>query len=103
MNGNKEYFVPVPDNNEAFYAFVNLVINNKNNARRPNYSTERPNKIGPVKVEYVKNEVNESLIRVENNKEKVFVQMIIDQFCLLHTYWSEIENFIKYSSSDKFL
>ena len=73
------YYIPIPDNNEMFFSYINLVINNKrkNNIEYPN---TRPSKIGWVKVTYTRNEVNEPFVTVSNNKEKVFVEMIINQF-----------------------
>lgn len=95
------YYIALPDNDEMFFSYVNLVINNKrkNNIEYPN---TRPNKIGWVKVSYTRNEVNEPFITVSNNKEKVFVEMIINQFLLLRTYWNDIiRTFEVYPSSDK--
>lgn len=101
--GNKTYYIPVPDNRDSFCAFVNLVINNKNNAHIPNGFIERlPSKIGPYKVYYVHNEVNEILIEVSELKAKVFIEMIIDQFCLLRSHWNFIESLVKYESSDRY-
>ena len=93
------YYIPLPDNNEMFFSYVNLVINNKrkNNVEHPN---TRPNKIGWVKVSYTRNKVNEPFVVVSNNKEKVFVEMIINQFLLLRSYWNIIRTFEVYPSSN---
>ena len=65
--GSKEYFFSVPDNEDSFFAFINLVINNRNNAHIPNGNVEqRPKKVGPVAVTYTHNEVGE-LFMVTNN------------------------------------
>lgn len=88
----KEYYVPLPDNEYQFYAFVNLVINNKNNAHITE-ATIRPKRIGWVHVTYARNEVNEPFIVVNNLKEKCFVEMILNQFELLKKYWDTIMNF----------
>lgn len=95
-------YVPVPDNDDAFFAFVNLVINNKNNAHIPEHLNSCPKKIGPVKVHITYNEVYEAFFEVENNKEKVFLQMIVDQFCLLRSHWNMIQTFVDYENSDKY-
>lgn len=95
-------YVPVPDNADAFYAFVNLVINNKNNAHIPEHLNSCPKKIGPVKVHIIRNEVNEPFFEVENNKEKVFLEMIIDQFCLLRSHWNMINSLVSYENSDRY-
>lgn len=95
------YYISLPDNREMFFSFVNLVINNKrkNDIEHPN---ARPNKIGWVKVSYTRNEVNEPFVTVSNNKEKVFVEMIINQFLLLRKYWNIIRTFEVSPSSDKY-
>jgi len=95
-------YVPLPDNCEAFYAYVNLVINNKNNAHIPELLDGRPKKIGPVKVHIIYNEVHEPFFEVENNKEKVFIEMIIDQFCLLRSHWNIINSFVCDENSDRY-
>jgi len=98
----KQYYISIPDNSDAFYAYVNLVINNKKNTHVPNDTNLRPSKIGWVKVSYIRNEVNEPFIVVENLKEKVFVEMIIDQFCLLRNYWHIIDNFVVSGNADRY-
>lgn len=95
------YYISLPDNSEMFFSYVNLVINNKrkNVIEHPN---THPSKIGWVKVTYTRNEVNEPFIIVSSNKEKVFVEMIINQFLLLRTYWNVILAFEAYPSSDRY-
>lgn len=95
-------YVPLPDNCDAFYAYVNLVINNKNNAHIPEHLNGCPKKIGPVKVHIIYNEVHEPFLEVENNKEKVFIEMIIDQFYLLRRHWGMISSFVYYENSDRY-
>jgi hypothetical protein len=95
-------YVPVPDNADAFYAYVNLVINNKNNAHIPEHLNGCPKKIGPVKVHIIYNEVHEPFLEVENNKEKVFLEMIVDQFCLLRSHWNMINSLVSYENSDRY-
>ena len=95
-------YVSIPDNCDAFYAFVNLVINNKNNAHIPEHLNGCPKKIGPVKVHIIYNEVHEPFFEVENNKEKVFIEMIIDQFYLLRRHWGMINSFVYYENSDRY-
>lgn len=89
----KEYYVPLPDNEYQFYAFVNLVINNKNNTHITVEETIRPKRIGWVHVTYTRNEVNEPFVVVNNLKEKCFVEMIRNQFELLKQYWDIIKNY----------
>ena len=88
------YFVPVPDERDQFFAFVNVVINNKFQKKIDlNKCPVRPNKIGWVHVSYTYNEVNELFIEVDNLKEKCFVEMLISQFRLIKENWKLIENF----------
>ena len=48
--GDKEYFVPLPDNLNEFYAYINLVINNKENRYPLKTSVhEAPLHFGPEK------------------------------------------------------
>ena len=53
------YFVQIPDEQEAFFAFVNKVIN------------------------YRDHKEGDSFFVTENRKEKRFLQMIVDQFYAL--------------------
>lgn len=95
-------YISLPDNLNAFYAFINLIINNKHNAHIPEHLNSCPKRIGPVKVHIVRNEVNEPFFEVSNNKEKVFVEMIIDQFNLLRSHWNIINSYIKFENSDRY-
>lgn len=95
----KTYYVPVPDNEDAFFAFVNLVINNKQNVHV--VGTSRPKKIGPYKVNYANGDNNELFIEASDLKMKCFIEMIIDQFTLLRTYWtSHIVPLVRYPNQD---
>lgn len=103
MNRNRinEYYVSLPDNEGAFFAFVNLVINNRDNANVPQYADTRPNDFGPVKnVNSVTNEVGEHFLIAHSLKDKKFLEMLVDQFTLLRTHWGTITNFVKYPNSD---
>lgn len=93
MKKDKEYFFPVPDNEDSFFAYINLVINNRNNAHIPKDVKERPNKVGPVKVTYTRNEVGELFMVTNNLKDSKFLEMIKDQFCLLRSHWNMIQSF----------
>lgn len=98
---DKEYFVPLPDNLNEFYAYINLVINNKENRYAQKTSVrEAPLHYGPVKVRYRINEVNERFLVVNRLKDKKFLEMLIDQFTLLRTYWRAISSHEEYSTSD---
>lgn len=98
------HYVSLPDNDVAFYSYVNLVINNRNNSRNEQDDhTRRPKNVGPVKVlTYTHNEVGEPFMVVESKKDEKFVEMIIDQFNLLRRYWSWVEEEICYPTSDKY-
>ena len=96
------YFVSIPDNENQFYAYVNLIINNRGNANIPKVLDARPKKIGWVNVTYTRNEVGEPFIECQNNKEKVFVEMIIDQFCLLRSHWNMIQTFEQYEHASRY-
>lgn len=99
----KEYYFPVPDNQDSFFAFINLVINNRNNAHIPNGNVEqRPNKVGPVKVTYTHNEVNELFMVTDNLKDHKFLEMIHDQFCLLRSHWNMIQSLEEYPNASKY-
>jgi hypothetical protein len=98
----KEYFFSVPDNKEQFFAFVNLVINNRQNSNIPKDITERPKKVGPVKVTYTKNEVNELFMVTNNLKDHKFLEMIGDQFCLLRSHWNMIQSLEEYPNASRY-
>ena len=96
------YYVSIPDNELQFYAYINLVINNKHNANIPKVLDSRPKKIGWVNVTYTRNEVGEPFIECKNNKEKVFIEMIIDQFYLLRSHWNVIKTFEQCENSSRY-
>lgn len=99
----KEYYFSVPDNQDSFFAFINLVINNKNNAHIPNGIVEqRPKKVGPVKITYTHNEVGELFMVTNNLKDHKFLEMIYDQFCLLRSHWNMIQSFEKFPYTSKY-
>lgn len=100
---DKEYFVPLPDNLNQFYAYINLVINNKENRYGQRTSVrEAPLHYGPVKAHYKINEVNERFLVVNKLKDKKFLEMLIDQFTLLRTYWRAISSHEEYANSDRY-
>lgn len=99
----KEYYVAIPDNERQFYAYINMVINNRGNAHIPNGDIEqRPNKVGPVKVTYTHNEVGELFMVTNNLKDLKFLEMIHDQFCLLRSHWNMISTFEEYPNASKY-
>lgn len=98
----KEYYVAIPDNERQFYAYINMVINNRGNAHLPQVLDQVPKRIGPVHVTRVTNEVGEHLFQVANNKDYCFVEMIKDQFCLLRSHWNMIQTFEEYPNASKY-
>lgn len=98
----KEYFVSIPDNERQFYAYVNMVVNNRNNAHLPQRLDQVPKKIGPVQVTRVTNEVGEHLFQVATNKDCCFVEMVKDQFALLRSHWNMISTFEEYPNASKY-
>lgn len=98
----KEYFFPVPDNKDSFFAFISLIINNRQNSNIPKDITERPKRVGPVKVVYTRNEVNELFMITDNLKDHKFLEMIGDQFCLLRTHWNMIQSLEEYPNASKY-
>lgn len=100
---NKEYYFSVPDNSISFFAYINLVINNRNNAHIPNGNVEqRPTKVGPVSIAYTHNEVGELFMVTNNLKDHKFLEMIGDQFCLLRSHWNIIQSLERYPSADRY-
>ena len=97
MNQTKiEKFFALPDNQDAFYAYINLVINNRHNKPVPEPDA-RPSHFGPVRnFTFTRNEVNEGFIVVYDQKDYDFLMRIHHQFCLLRTYWTTIESLVKY-------
>jgi hypothetical protein len=103
MKKKNEYYFPVPDNEDSFFAYINLVINNKNNAHIPEGRIEqRPNKVGPVNIAYTHNEVGELFMVTNNFKDYKFLDMICDQFCLLRSHWNMIQSFEQYPYASKY-
>lgn len=101
----KQFYVSLPDNEGAFYAFVNLVINNRSGwdtYRKLDDITQRPSKIGPVAVTYTRNEVNEPFAVVDSRKDQAFLEMITNQFSNALTFMDAIKDEVAYPSSDKF-
>lgn len=100
---NKEYYFPLPDNTEAFYAYVNLIINNRDNSHKPDNYTTRPKNFGPVKdFNTHRNEVGEKFIVVYNLKDYRFLEMLVNQFALIRTYFNWIEDAVEYPNSSKY-
>lgn len=99
----KEYYFPLPDNENAFYAFVNLIINNRDNQHKPDNCIGRPKHFGPVKdFTPTSNEVGERFLITYNLKDHKFLEMLKDQFCLLRTYRGYIEDAVEYPDCDKY-
>ena len=98
----KEYYVAIPDNEHQFYAYVNMVINNRGNAHLPQQLDQVPKRIGPVPVTRVTNEVGEHFFQVANNKDYCFVEMVKDQFCLLRSHWNMISTFEENPNASKY-
>ena len=102
LGSDKEYFFSVPDNSVSFFAFINLVINNRNNAHIPENVEQRPKKVGPVKVTYTHNEVGELFMVTNNLKDYKFLEMIGDQFYLLRSHWNMIQSLEKYPNASRY-
>lgn len=98
----KEYFVPIPDNERQFYAYVNMVVNNRGNAHLPQRLDQIPRKIGPVPVTRIIGDAGEPYFQVANNKDYCFVEMVKDQFCLLRSHWNMIQTFEEYPNASKY-
>ena len=98
----KPVYIALPDNEYQFYSFVNLVINNRENRHVVEQDTRQPNRIGPYNVSYVRNEVGEIFIRVDQPGQEKFIKMIIDQFTLLRTYWNRIAKAEQYPNSSRY-
>jgi hypothetical protein len=98
----KEYYVAIPDNERQFYAYINMVINNRGNAHLPQRLDQVPKKVGPVPVTLTNNEVGEPYFIVNSNKDYCFVEMVKDQFCLLRSHWNMIQTFEQYPNASKY-
>lgn len=102
-SNNREFFIPLPDNEGAFYAYINLIINNNHNKYVAEPDARPQRNIGPVKVfSYTRNEVGEKFIVVYDEKAYNMIQLFIHQFYLLRTYWKDIEECIKYPTLSKY-
>lgn len=98
----KECFFPLPDNVDAFYAYINLIINNNHN-RYVEEPATRPKHFGPVRnFSYTRNEVGEGFVIVYNQKDYDFLTRCSHQFALLRTYWQDVEELVAYSCADKY-
>lgn len=101
-SNNKELFISLPDNESAFYAYINLIINNNHNK----YVAEpdaRPTHFGPVKkFTFTRNEVGERFVVVYERKDYDFLMRMLHQFSLLRTYWEDIEQFVEFPSATKY-
>lgn len=99
----KSLYFPVCDNESAFYAFINLVINNRHNKFEGDPTIRPHDRIGKItKFTYTRNEVGEQFIVVYSKQDYSFLEMIETQFCLLRTYWVLIEDSVYYPASSKF-
>lgn len=102
-SNNKELFIPLPDNESAFYAYINLIVNNNHNKYVKDPDSRPHHNIGPVKnFSYTRNEVGENFIVVYDQKSYNMIQLFIHQFGLLRTYWEDIEECIEYPTSDRY-
>ena len=102
-SNNREFFIPLPENEDAFYAYINLIINNNHNKYVAEPDARPQRNIGPVKVfSYTRNEVGEKFIVVYDEKAYNMIQLFIHQFYLLRTYWKDIEECIKYPTLSKY-
>jgi len=98
-----KFFTPMPDNERAFFSFINLVINNRKNDNLPADYTSRPKHFGPVKqFDWTRNEVGELWVVTYNPKDNRMIEMFYDQFCLLRTYWETIEEEVEYLQCSKY-
>lgn len=89
-------FFALPDNLDAFYAYINLIINNHHN-KFVDEPDSRPKHFGPVKVfSYTRNEVGEPFLIVYCQKDYDFLSRCLHQFALLRTYWQDIESLVVY-------
>lgn len=99
----RDMYFPVPDNEDAFYAFINLVINNRYNKFEGDPTLRPRDRIGKItKFTYSHNEVGEQFIVVYSKQDYHFLEMIETQFCLLRTYWPIISDAVRYESASKF-
>lgn len=92
--------IALPDNEQQFFVFINMVINNRNGEVK--FSGRRPTHVGPHSVTYERNEVGENFMVVDGYKGQQFIEMILDQFYNLRTYWNDIQEAEEYSKASKY-
>lgn len=98
----KECFFPLPDNVDAFYAYINLIINNNHN-KYVEEPAARPTHFGPVRrFSFTRNEVGEGFVIVYNQKDYDFLERVQHQFCLLRTYWEDIQELVEFDYATKY-
>lgn len=98
----KEYFFSLPDNEYAFYAYINLIVNNKHN-RYVAEPERTPKHFGPVKnFSITRNEMGERFLIVYNEKDYNMLMMFEHQFALLRTYWQDIEACVLYPKAGRY-
>lgn len=98
----KDYYFALPDNVDAFYAYINLIINNHHNkfVAEPDRC---PKHFGPVKAfSHTRNEVGEGFIVVYNKKDYDFLTRCLHQFALLRTYWQDVEELVAYDYATRY-
>lgn len=92
----KEMFFALPDNVDAFYAYINLIVNNHHNKLVPEPAA-LPKRFGPVReFSRTRNEVGEPFLIVYCQKDYDFLSRCLHQFALLRTYWQDIEKLVVY-------
>lgn len=102
LGSKKKYYSSIPDNEYMFYAYINMVVNNRQNARLPKRLDEVPTHIGPVKVRRIIGDAQEPYFEVDNNKDYCFIEMIKDQFHLLRSHWNMIQSFEQYPNASRY-
>lgn len=92
----------LPDNEAAFYAYINLIVNNKHN-RHVDEPGRKPKHFGPVKnFSTTRNEVGENFLIVYSEKDYNMLMMFLHQFSLLRTYWKDIEGLVAYPQATRY-
>lgn len=98
----KEMFFALPDNVDAFYAYINLIVNNHHNKLVCDPAST-PKRFGPVReFSHTRNEVGEPFLIVHCQKDYDFLSRCLHQFSLLRTYWKDIEDLVLYPNSTKY-
>lgn len=99
---DKLFYFALPDNENAFYAYINLIVNNKHN-RYVAEPERRPKQFGPVKnFSTTRNEVGENFLIVYSEKDYNMLSMFLHQFALLRTYWEDIEQAVEYPNATRY-